>query len=280
MKTKILSKLYLLVFFFLSSFSSPSFANTTQTNFTNNDSDGWHFLIAPYGWLSSISADISVKDITEHIFIPTSKIFKNLDFVGELHLEASRGPWTFMLDPTYLKLSVDTTAGPIYVGPLNRIVIGPVDASVGSQTLLIDGGVFYRVYQVQTAPSQLFSFEVLGGARYLGLKNTISLGLSQAELFPGINVSDSTNVVAPILGGRIKQDFSKAHLWLRGDVGGFGVDDVTDTWSAIAGLTYNVSPHVDLGIAYRVLKINVNKSDTLAFDTLMYGPELGIVFQY
>jgi hypothetical protein len=177
-------------------------------------------------------------------------------------------------------VSTNISAGPIYVGPLKRTVIGPVDVSITSQTLLIDGGVFYRVNKTQTAPNQSLSLEVLGGGRYLGLKNQIGLGFNRSELFPGISVTGTTSVLAPIIGGRIKQDFSKIHLWLRGDVGGFGVDNVTNTWSATAGLTYNVSPHMDLGIAYRALKINVTKSSELAFNALMYGPELGLVFQF
>jgi opacity protein-like surface antigen len=61
---------------------------------------------------------------------------------------------------------------------------------------------------------------------------------------------------------------------------GFGVDNVTNTWSITAGLTYNISRHIDLGLAYRVLKINVVKSTNVAFNTLMYGPELGVIFRY
>ncbi|MDI1351692.1 MAG: hypothetical protein PSV35_02820 [bacterium] len=278
--SKLKIRLILMVVGMIISFYYPVFAATPQNNPTVDTPEQWHFTVAPYGWLSSISANISVKEITNHIFIPIDKIFKNLDFVGELHLEASHGPWSFMLDPTYVKLSTHFSAGPIYVGPLQRTVLGPIDVHVTSQTLLIDGGVFYRVFETQTAPNQSLSFEVFGGGRYLGLKNQVELGSSRSEIFPGISVTGTTNVLAPIIGGRIKQNFSKIHLWLLGNVGGFSLDNVTNTWAATAGLAYNLRPYMDLGFAYRVLKINVTKSTDLGFNALMYGPEIGLAFQF
>ena len=273
-------RLILMVLGTIISFCYPSFAATPKDNPAVDTPEQWHFTVAPYGWLSSISATISVKEITNHIFIPIDKVLKNLDFVGELHLEASHGPWAFMLDPTYVTLSTHFSAGPIYVGPLKRTVLGPIDVHVTSQTLLIDGGVFYRVFEEQATPNQSLSLELFGGGRYLGLKNQVGLGFSRTELFPGISVTGTTSVFAPIVGGRIKHNFSKIHLWLLGNVGGFGMDDVTNTWAATAGLAYNVSPHMDLGFAYRVLNINVTKSTDLGFNALMYGPEIGLVFQF
>lgn len=270
----------LTLIFVLNSLVATSFADPAKTDIKQNDNKQWHFTVAPYGWMSSISADIMVKNITNHVFVPFSKVLKVLDIVGEVHLEANRGPWTFMLDPTYIKLSPNLTAGPIYVGPLKQVVIGPINVNIVTQTLLVDTGVFYQIYQNNPAPNRSLSIEALGGARYLGLKNDASLALSRRDNFPGIRVSSSTSVAAPFIGGRIKQDFAKVHLWLLGNVGGFGVDHVTNTWGAVAGLAYNVRPHIDLAVAYRALKINVTKSSDLAFNSLMYGPEVGIVFQY
>ena len=157
MNLRKLLRCFLMFSFGIIGYCHPSFADTKKSTGLMDESDKWHFIIAPYGWLSSISADISVKEITNHIFIPVTKILKHLDFIGELHLEANHGPWTFMLDPTFLKVSTNISAGPIYVGPLKRTVIGPVDVSITSQTLLIDGGVFYRVNETQTAPNQSLS---------------------------------------------------------------------------------------------------------------------------
>lgn len=160
-----------------------------------NTSDDWHFSVAPYGWLSSLSSDITIKNTTNHLFIPFGKILKEIDFAGEIHIEANRGPWTFMLDPTYIKLSSKSTVGPIFVGPLKQYVVGPITIHSTAQTLLIDGGIFYRAYENQTAADKSISIEALG-------------------------------------------------------------------------------------VAHRVLKIDVTKSDNLAFTNLMYGPEVGFAYLF
>lgn len=259
----------------LTAITNYSFAGTM-----GNTTDKWRFSIAPYGWMSSLSSDITVKNTSQHIFMPFGKILKEIDFAGEVHLEATRGPWTLMLDPTYIKLSSKSNVGPVYVGPLQQYIVGPIDINTTAQTLLIDGGAFYKAYNHQISATQSLSLEALAGARYLGLKNKLALGFSRAELFPGMDISATVNVLAPIIGARIKQDFSKAHAWLRADVGGFGVDHVNNTWSATAGWAYNISPKIELGIAYRVLKIDITKSNILALKTLMYGPELGFAYLF
>jgi hypothetical protein len=266
--------------FLLSSFSFQTFAAMDKDAVINTNTEKWHYLIAPYGWFSPTSATIQVDNISKHIFVPLDKVLKSLDFSGEVHLEANKGAWTFMLDPTYIKLSSKVSAGPIFVGPYNQTIIGPIDIHIVSQTLLIDGGIFYKVYQNQWNNLQPFSFEVLGGFRYLGLKNQLTLSPSRTDIFPGIQVSSTSNAIAPIIGGRFKQSYSKGLVWLRTDVGGFSIDKVTNTWSAATGVTYNVSSSTDLALAYRVLKIKVAESSNSSFDTLIYGPELGIVFRF
>lgn len=264
----------------LTSLSFKALAAVDKDYAINSPSNEWHYLIAPYGWFSPTSATIQVDNISKHIFVPLDKVLKSLDFSGELHLEANKGLWTFMVDPTYVKLSSHITAGPIFVGPLNQTVIGPIDIHVVAQTLLIDGGVFYSAYQNQWSNFQPFSFEVLGGFRYLGLKNQLTLSPSRTELFSGIRVNSNSNAIAPIIGGRFKQHFAKSMAWLRADVGGFSIDKVTHTWSVGAGITYNLSAHTDLALAYRALKIKVAESPNSSFDTLIYGPEFGIVFRF
>lgn len=222
----------------------------------------WHFLFAPYGWFSSIDADITLNRITKHVAIPFSKIFHHLDFAGEAHFEAGRGPWTLMLDPTYIKLSAHVD---------RRFD----NTHVTSETLLIDSGIFYRVAKTTENANHPASFELLGGVRYLGLDNRFNF-----SRLPNRNVSRNTHLFVPILGGRIKYDLMpKLHSWLRGDVGGFGIDNVNDTWSTTLGLSYTVHQHVDLGIAYRVLGINYSKT-FFKNDILLYGPLVGLGFTF
>lgn len=268
-------KIFVILSCFLNGFSYSG----TMGN-SHKETSEWHFLIAPYGWLASLSADATVQNTTRHVFVPVSKLLKNLDFSGEVHMEANHGDWTFMLDPSYIKVSVDGSAGPIFVGPLNQVVIGPININLMSQTVIIDGGIFYKIFQSNSSINQSLSFELLGGGRYFGLKNTLGLDFNRSQLFPGVKVTTTINALAPIIGGRIKKDYSKGMFWLRADVGGFDVDHVKNTWTAGAGITYKIKPSIDLAIAYRVLKINVVKSSSQSFKALMYGPEVGVVFRF
>ena len=274
----ILKLLSILFLFGLNIAQAANSAITQTKEASANPSNEWQFLIAPYGWLASLSANANVQGINDHIFIPFSELLSHIKFVGELHLEATRGPWTFMLDPTYIKLKDNITAGPIYVGSLKQLVIGPISLGVNSQTLLIDGGVFYKFFKQEDHPEQPFSLELLAGGRYLGLKNSLSLGLSQPDFFPGINVTNSAGVIAPIIGLRIKHTMNKGFLWSRTDVGGFGVDHVKSTWGSAIGLVYPVSTHASLALAYRIIRMNVQQSNSSSFSMMMYGPEAGFVF--
>ena len=254
---------------------TPSFAALSKDG---DVSPQWHYTIAPYGWLASLSSDVTVKDITTHISVPFTKALKSLDFSGEIHLEAHHGPWTFMVDPTYTKLSPKQTVGPVYVGA-NQTLVGPIDLNLVSKTTLVDAGIFYQFYTTNAALKGSTSIEALAGGRYFGLQNQLTLAPSNPQNFPGTTVSSSINVAAPIIGMRIKHDYAKIQAWLRADAGGFGVSDVTNTWSSTLGLAYRVKPNWDLGIAYRVLKLNINQSVDSKMSTLMYGPELGIAYQ-
>jgi hypothetical protein len=227
--------------------------------------EGWHFLVAPYGWASSVEGNATIQNRTTSIHIPFSTLLKYVDFAGEIHIEAGYGPLTLMIDPTYLKLSKDVNT---------QLLNTPffLNGHLISKIVLVDGGVFYRVLSTSPATPEYASLELLGGARYLGVNNTLSF----AAISP--TLSTNTQLTAPIVGARLKYDPTpRAHLWLRGDIGGFGVDNVKNTWSTTAGFGYTVYPHIDLGLAYRVLDIRVTKPNS-TINVLLYGPMIGIAF--
>jgi hypothetical protein len=222
--------------------------------------DGWHFMLTPYGWASSINADLRVKGRSADMNLTFIDILKHLDFAAQGHLEAGYGPWSLMIDPTYLKVNDNS----------QRRSIG---LSIRSQTSLIDGGIFYRLFSKSFTPLTFISLELLGGARHLGLKN--SLTFNQA-----LTVSDSTDMTAPIIGARIKTDLTaKLGFWVRGDIGGFHVDHVKQTWSTTLGMSYALQSHIDLGLAYRILKIDYSRSSS-GMNLLLYGPMIGFSFHY
>lgn len=220
----------------------------------------WYFLFAPYGWFTSVSGDITTHNVTKHLHIPFRDILRDVKFAGEAHLEASYNRWSFMIDPTYIKLSQDID---------KRIL----KTTLNTDMTLVDAGVFYRLLSSPPSQPQFASFELLGGARYLQLGNDVEF-----DRRPELNVSQNESFCAPIIGGRIKfYPTQKTELWLRGDGGGFNVDNMRSTWSGTIGFAYSIHSHVDLGVAYRILDIDFREKNLTA-NVLMYGPMVGIAF--
>ena len=85
----------------LSSTPPPSRPATPQ----QAPSDKWEFTIIPYAWLVGISGDISVRDRTAHVSVPFNDILQNLDFGGEVQVEARKGQWGILFQENYLKLT-------------------------------------------------------------------------------------------------------------------------------------------------------------------------------
>lgn len=219
--------------------------------------DGWHYSFAPYLWTSSINGELQVGGRTARVNLPFKDILKHLDFAFQGHFEAGSGAWTLMFDPTYLKVTDE--------GQLHSIGL-----KVTSKSLLADLGAFYRLFYKPIADDRYMSVELLGGVRHFGIRNTLDISV--------LTLSNFTSMNAPIIGARLKADVAnKSYFWLRGDYGGFHVDHFQQTWSTTAGFTYAVKPHIELGIAYRVLNINFAKGNH-SMNTLLHGPAVGVSF--
>lgn len=224
---------------------------------------GWNFSIAPYAWMAGTNGNIQIGNFSSDFHIPFSQVLENFNGGAEVHIEAGYGPITLMFDPTFLKLKQD-------VGDDTNYFQG----TMTSKEYLIDGGVFYQIAQNCFANGQYMTFELLGGGRYIGSDNDI-------DFDRGFSLSSNVEYLAPIVGARIKYQLStQTHLWLRGDVGGFGVDNVNNTWSSTLGIGYNINPNFEIGAAYRVLKIDVDASHNSEVNAYLYGPEIGFSFNF
>ncbi|KTD44618.1 hypothetical protein [Legionella quateirensis] len=244
-------------FIYISSVLAFSNVGYTAPAMTAQPIHSWHYSIAPYLWASSLNGDVEVLGRTKHLNITFEQILRHLDFAAQGHFEAGYGPLSLMLDPTYLKLSQEEH-------------FKSIGLKFTTKMLLADAGIFYRFFAKPIRDNQYVSLEVLGGARHLDIKNTLEVDR--------LSLTDTVKMNAPIVGARLRTDLSpKSNFWIRGDVGGFHVDHVKETWSATAGLSYAYKEHIDFGIAYRVLKINYAKNRS-AMDVVMHGPELGVSF--
>lgn len=231
-------------------------------------SSQWHFTIAPYGWIFGMKGDMTIKGNTSDLDVTPLDVIKSLnkvDAIFQLHMEAGKGRWSFMFDPTYLKLTQDGSMGPLSV-------------SVTPSILLIDFGAFYSLATHQLSQSfySPLTFQAFAGGRYFEMKARIN-----PQRLP--NQTQQQSFTTPIIGARLINRLGQhVYLILRGDYGGFGIDGVKNTWSTSLLAQYAFTQHIALALGFRALGIdysNGSGANRFAVDTRFYGPVLGFVFR-
>lgn len=264
-----MTKVLLLIM--LTCFLVPCFAVELQSvpkgNLVSNlkFKDSWRFRLSPYFWMAGLSGHVNVQDnrvVFSNSFEDTRH---DLDFSLGAHFEGSRDPWTLMLDPDYVKI----TQKPPLLGTHSKTTY---------ETTITDLGVFYDLYSIraQNGSYSRASLELLGAGRIATFHTTIDA----STLLTPPSVSDTSSVVVPILGARLKYNFSsRLHTWLGGDFGGFQVSHVSSTWSGIIGLSYNFTEFFDLSLAYKALSVNYSIKG-ITINTLLQGPILGCGFSW
>jgi hypothetical protein len=225
----------------------------------NAHREKWHYSVAPYAWFSGVGGFFKIHDEKANLSIPFNEIRQHLNFGGALFLEAGIGPWNFVVDQAYLDFTQNS-------------FVMEHRAKVSEGDLLIDAGAYYRLLS-RTFP-QHASWEILGAGRIMSIHSTIHYFEHIAPK------SDTSGILVPLLGTRIKYDFSpKVHSWLSAEIGGFQIDHVSNTWSAMLGLSYTFARNIDVSVAYRALGLNYDKQST-TINTLMQGPMVGCIFTF
>lgn len=263
----------LTLFLMISLFFSPCLAiptpiaglpKTTQADDIQYKDD-WSLYLSPYIWFAGLAGHVNVRGIQAPFTNNFSKLRQNLDFSFGGRFEVSKGLWAFLLDPDYVKI----TQNPVVNG---------ANANTTYETTMTDAGAYYRLYS-QPVPRQGYlraSFELLGGGRVITFHSMIDTPINSTTS----SISDTSSVVVPLLGARLKYNFnSKLHTWLTGEVGGFQVSHVSSTWSTALGISYNFTQHFDLSLAYKALAVNYS-IQAITINTLLQGPILGLGYSW
>lgn len=225
----------------------------------------WSFHATLYGWIFGMNGTMTVMGTEADVDVTPIDVLRNLsklDAIFELHVEARKGRWSFMVDPTYLKVTQDAT-------------VGPLSASITPELFLMDFGAFYTLAEsaLSNPANHNWAFQLFGGGRFFNIKSTI-----HPSDLP--SVSGEENFITPIIGARfITYITENIDLILRGDVGGFGVDDVDLTWSASMISDIHFKKHFTFTMGFRLLDIDFARgsgANRFAVDTLFYGPIIGL----
>ena len=192
--------------------------------------DPWAFNLTMYMWFPGVDGNISAGPLTESVslsFIDIANKLRSFPMAFNGHFEAHYERLGFYLDGNYMGLNFEPR--------FDRVSEG-LSMDLG----IMDYGVSYRVFGSSAAEavahwdekSRSNSLDIYAGGRTIWLGN--ELESSRRGTFSG-----SKSFTAPLIGGRIVAEFlPKWFVLLDGNVGGFGVDNVSFTGSGLGAVGY------------------------------------------
>jgi hypothetical protein len=252
----------------------------------------WTFRFIPYGWLTSINGTQTVRGRSTKVDASFIDIVEKSDTLLALmgNFEARNGPLALYTDLVWSKIGVDGSR--IRTRALAPGIAGTLGASLALDVrmAILEVGAAYEV--VRAGP---LAVDVLGGVRYwhqnADLSFDLSAGVDVGDLDVGVTRgfarSGSVDWLDPLIGVRMRYALAPGHeLFLRGDIGGFGVGSKF-SWQAVGG--YEVAFGTWHGIAfsgllgYRALYVDYEQGSgrtRYQYDMLEHGPVVGVTMRF
>jgi hypothetical protein len=236
-----------------------------------------------------LSGDATVKGVPVHVSETFSDIWSNLDFGGQLHLEARKNRWGIFLDTTYLSLSSDGDATRVRSGPGGRLELTTqVDVDVDITEWLVEfGGTFNAGRWPLGTGGSALALDILGGGRYWYVNTDIDVGVDQTlgdfSRYLSGSISTTKQWIDPFVGVRLLFNLPKNFVVaLRSDVGGFDVGSKI-SWNLVGMVGYNISRVISLWAGYRALYVDMESgsgTDEFKLEAWMYGPAVSMAFRF
>jgi hypothetical protein len=249
---------------------------------------GWSFRFIPYGWLTSMKGTQTVRGRSAKVDASFIDIVEKSDTLVALmgNVEARNGPFALYGDLVWSKVGIEgsnvrtRTPAPGITGTVGRAL------ELDFQMAIVEVGAAYEVARLGPV-----AFDVLGGARYwyqeadlsFDVARTIDIG--ELELAGGRAIARSGSVdwLDPVIGARVRYEVAPGHeLFLRGDIGGFGVES-DFSWQAIGGYGFDFGIYNGITfsgvIGYRALSVDYAEGEgrwRYEFDMIQHGPVLGL----
>lgn len=152
-----------------------------------------------------------------------------------------------------------------------------------SEFTVADLAVSYVVYKGDS--ERPLVLEVLGGARYIGLTNSIEIRNGAGNLLFGRE--NTHDLIDPIIGFRGTKGLTdKLHLDFAADVGGFDLSESQSElhWSAISLLSYDFTDWFTLSGGYKILAVDASNDKVgareLGVDVKLSGAIISATFKF
>jgi hypothetical protein len=263
------------------------------------DPDPWRFNVALYGWAISVSGNITVRNQTIDTNASFIDLMQHSDSLTGLmgYFEADKGAAGLYLDLVYTRLGF-SAAQTNYRNPIPglRLTLNTQQALTYQMFIAELGGV-YEIHRWPGTSGSFTAIDGLLGFRYwnfsvdasfdaqlnvnvpqFGFDRTFGLAIARA---------DSIQWVDPVLGVRLRHQFTPHQgIFVRGDIGGFGLGGSWLTWQAVGVYSYAWQlerSEIALALGFRVLGVSYSVpggNNGFAMNETMYGPVIGVSWRF
>ena len=261
------------------------------------DPEPWRLNAVLYGWAINVSGSITALNQT----IDTNASFFDLvqrsdslaAFMG--YFEANKGAAGFDTDLVFTRLGFSAQQTN-YRNPLPglRLTLSTQEDLTYQMFIAEVGGVFELHKWPGEDEKSFTAIDAVGGFRYwnmsvdakfdaqlnvavppLGFDRSFGLAIARA---------DAIQWVDPLVGLRLRHQFTpNQHIFLRGDIGGFGLASSL-TWQAVGAYSYAWQLHggeLAAVVGFRALGVDYSQTGgSFALRETMYGPIIGVSWRW
>lgn len=249
---------------------------------------GWTFRVTPYAWLPAMNGTQTVRGRSVSVDASFIDIAERADtLVGLMgEFEARRGPVSFYGNAVWSKVGLGADRLTVRSVAPNIAATTGISSDLDVQMGILELGGGYEVLRANGV-----SLDLVVGVRgwlqkaelAIDLAGVVDIGNLEIVGNRAIARSGSVRWVDPIVGFRSRYAVSPGHhLFLRGDIGGFGVGSKF-SWQAAAGYGFDFSTRNGVTysgiIGYRALYADYRRGagrNLYEFDIVQHGPVLGL----
>jgi hypothetical protein len=276
-------------------------ANAGSAKGTAAPANGWQFSFTPYGWMTNLNGDATVRgrevEINEDFFEIVEKSDSLLAWMS--YFEARKGRFAFFTDFVWADLGFPGHIDVQRSRPLATLNISG-KAQLDYESFIVQSGIAYEVASWQGNAGGHTAFDLLGGARYwnqevdlsVNVVGTVTVNIEQLGLeFErsrrfARSRSGTLEWIDPVVGARLRhQTAGGQEINLEGDVGGFGAGSEF-SWQAVGTYGFDINvcgTPVHSVVGYRALAVDYSESGRRGrngIDLVQHGPIMGVTLRW
>ncbi|MDJ0557264.1 MAG: hypothetical protein QNJ68_23025 [Microcoleaceae cyanobacterium MO_207.B10] len=266
-----------------------------ESDVTENEPEerAWKFELTPFAFVPlNVDGDSTVEGVTADINMDLGEILEILTFAASGRFEAwYKNKFGIIFEGIYLKLGDD--GEDIISGPRGLVDL-QIEVDVEYDQAVFDLAFAYRTEiddgddddKVSQAGLPDGYFDIIAGVRLQYLEQRVDLNTERSGPFRTVNVErdlgQDETWVEPLLSARFRYQISpKFAIGTRGDISGFGIDDLSTTWRILTGFDWVFSGDTSLKLGYEVYSIDYKTSDDqFGLDQFQHGPYIGVTFRF